>query len=38
MKENNVGVMAIFEHKSKEHLTTKITQKIAQGWKSEANY
>lgn len=34
----NVGIIAVLEHKIKEHLAKKVTQKLAQGWKWEANY
>ncbi|KAK4709753.1 hypothetical protein R3W88_004266 [Solanum pinnatisectum] len=38
MKENNVGIIAVLEHKIKEKLAEKVLQKIATGWKWEANY
>lgn len=31
MKENNIGVIAVLEHKIKEHLASIVIQKIAQG-------
>lgn len=38
MKENKVSIIAVIEHKVKENVASRIIQKIAPGWKFEANY
>ncbi|KAH0664989.1 hypothetical protein KY285_026195 [Solanum tuberosum] len=38
MRENNVSIIAILEHKIKEGLANKIFQKVAPGWRYEGNY
>lgn len=38
MKENNVGIIEVLEHKVKEKLAEKAIQKMATWWKWEENY
>lgn len=38
MKENKVGIITILEHKVKEHLASRVTQKLAPGWRYATNY
>lgn len=38
MKENNVSIIAIFEHKINEGLAKRVILKFAPGWRYKENY
>lgn len=38
MKENNVSIISMIEHKVKKDLASRVIQQVAPRWKYEKNY